>query len=194
MYAYLMNKIKGEGDGHFRTEDLIRPFREISSINATARYVALLNAGRWESKKDAWLTSDVTTASGTFMSLLGIQPQEVADLTLRQWSNQELKEVEKKAWSKFNNEWQRGVAALHGNSFGQAEEHFTNAIWMLRLGGYPEHKIGEAVATANKRTGSMVDRAAWQNMIKDVPTAQKDVREEAWRTREEIKRQREKVQ
>lgn len=158
-------------------DDLVAPFKEISSVLALSKFAMALNTGKWISKKEEPV-SDVDKGNAIFMYLSGLQPQEQSDMYQKSLIRQHEKSLQETALQKFTQEHRRFIREQDTNPT-QAAAHFKNAFAILRIAGYPEEKIPYAVAIANKSYESIINSTDWSLYTKDVPTERKQAAEQA---------------
>lgn len=168
-YAAMMSAIRDDQSAFpMKVEDFVDIFKEITTVNSGWRYYLALNTGRWISKKDNYL-SDVSMGNALFMTLAGLQPQNVSDLNLFNINKHEREDVQKYVLNKFVQEFRRGLRERQFNE-NQSSAYFTRAFAYLHIGGYPTEKFSDAIQIASKDHEALIDQLNWDYFMRNVPT------------------------
>lgn len=141
-------------------EDFIDLLKEISSVNSFYRTLAILNTGRFISKKESWL-ADATPFQAVFAGLTSFKDQRINDIQTLRAAAESQKEYEKEIEKRFLQEYRRAVVAGKNNDEGQATTYFKRAKAVLAIGGYPEDKISSLVSRAANDNKSVLDRVTF---------------------------------
>lgn len=160
-----MNK---EGKFKLKIEDLIEPFKEISSISNGVKLYSALSIGRLLSKKEGYLT-DVTPANAIFMSVFGLQPEGVNSLVTQSWIQQDEKVAHKKGLDAFVKEMRRAFQAQDQKNPEQALDYQKRAWRWLDVTGFPRERYSEAISIATQDHESIINRSNYNFFLgKDV--------------------------
>lgn len=178
-YAMIQSGIRGDGKFKPKVEDLVGPLKEISSVNSLWKTIAAINTGRWLSKNESILATDVSPVSAIMMGLTGLSPQEQSDMFIKGWTREQEKDLQTYSQNKFTVEWRRGLQEMKNGNPTQATEYFNRAFTWLTLGGFPEEKYSEAIVNASKDYESMISRANWDYYTKDVSKFRKGAAQDA---------------
>lgn len=161
-----------------KSEDFFDAFKPISAVANFDKLYAAINTGRWLTKKEAYI-SDTSMGNAFFMYLSGLQPSAATDLNYFSWIRKDEKEAQSKALGSFIKEFRRGLINYEDNP-EQAKDFFVRAFVTLRQQGYPEEKIGSAIAIAIQGNETIVSRIARDFYTKDVPEYRKEIAEKAF--------------
>lgn len=163
--------VRGDPGFKMKPSDAADIFKEISSFNAAWRAWAAINTGRWYTKGEQW-ASDVTPLNAVFQTLTGLQDQKISDARgLRLLKKQE-KDLADYSEKKFVEEFQRGLRDEDPN---QKKAWMDRAFTWLKIGGYPEHRYGQAIAKAVEDNENLIKKTDWNWATKDVPELKKGV-------------------
>lgn len=165
----MLDGIRGDGKFKIKPEDFADIFREVSSANSALRLYAAVNAHRWLTRTEGYI-SDVTTPNAIFMTLTGLGPQELADMQNKGWTRAQEQSAQKMGMTKFSEEMRRGFQAQEQNNVGQAQDYFNRAWSWLRVTGFPEDRYSEAMSIATKDWESLINRSDYSFYQKHVPT------------------------
>jgi hypothetical protein len=176
--AAVMPFLRGEGN-LFKIEDFVDPIKEISTVNTVERFMSAVNTGKWFSKKEGYLT-EVSKGNAAFMSIFGLQPQEVEDMYAKIWTKDQEKQVQKEALASFTREYRRAIQAQADNNPNQFQDYMKRAFRQLVRSGYPEEKWSEAVSIATEGYESVINKTNWDYYLKDVPENRKPTARDAF--------------
>lgn len=171
--AAMGSLIRGDGKFEMKIEDGLDVLRSISAFNKGTQVYKAWNMHKWMSRKDIYIT-DTTLSSAVYMSLLGLHPTEVDDMHAKVVSVKDMKEEEKRGLNFFKQEYQRGLQSYRDGKVEEGEKFMRRARWGLELYGYPLHKMGDAIAIANKDYESMVNQTDYSMYIKNPPAGKED--------------------
>jgi len=167
-YKAMRSAITDDGQAfNIKVEDFVDAFKEISTVSSGSRLYDAFMFQRWLSKKDTYL-SDVTKAQATFMTLTGLQPQEISDAYILRQSLKDQKARQDKGEQLFIRDFRRGLRIGQQDPDG-AKQFFTRAFVHLHLAGYPEERFGRAIAIASENHETMVERINWDYYFKHAP-------------------------
>lgn len=164
-------------------DDFVDLFREISSVHNNWRMIMALNTGKWLSKKGVYLDS-TSPANAIFMSLTGLQAQEVSDLNIKGELHVNQQEIEKYAQQKFTTEFRKAIRTRNEDP-QLSTQYMKRALAYLNIFDYPQEKRGAAIAQASKDYESLIEQMNWNFGIKDAPDSRKDVRRETFKFQEQ---------
>lgn len=149
-------------------DDFVAPFKEISSVSNTTKFLMALNTAKWVNKKEEYV-DDVSKGNAIFMYLSGLSPQEQSDAYAKGLVRAHEKNLQEIALTKFTQEHRRFIREQDSNP-EQANQHLKNAFAILRIAGYPEERIPSAVAIANKSYESLINSSNFNFYQVNVPT------------------------
>jgi len=170
-----------EGNGKISATNIVTAFKEISSVNNTWKMLGALNAAKWYSKNEAFITGDVTPFQAVFSYLTGLTFQSASDANLFSVSNKKKEEFIKEQNAKFTKELRRALDAGDAGDRAGYEHHMGLAFSHIEIGGYPREQWSKAISLASQGNESMIERLERSFYTRDVPDSQKDVRYETYR-------------
>lgn len=179
-FYYAMKSLMNDDDKAYKltVDDFVKPFKEISSVNHTLQLLMALNTAKWVSKKEAYV-SDISAGNAIFNYISGLSPQEQADMYKKNATREQEKQLQQVGLQKFIEEFRRFVNT-HGDNPEQANQYLKNASSALRITGYPEEKIHEAIAIASQDYLSAIQRTNFDYYLKDVPETRKPAAKSSW--------------
>lgn len=160
-------------------EDLIDPLKEITTVNTIWRDIAIMNAGRWVSKNEAYL-ADASGWNALVSSTLGLKDQAINDIQTMRNSLKKQADYEQEIENRFRQEFRRGMLA-HKDDPEMAKKFFTRAQAWLELGGYREDRIGGLVSRAISDNQSLVDKLNFDFYLRKAPDAAAESRADAFK-------------
>jgi hypothetical protein len=169
-------------------DDFIEPFRNISSVNNEERLRAAIHFGKWLSTHGTYL-DDVSPYSAIFMSVTGLQPTSVADITISHRAIQSQKADQVAAESLFSQEIQRELVAASNNDTEQADKFHKQAMAILEMYGYPLEKRAALLARSLQDNQSLVQRLREDYWLHNVPPAERESRLKIYSKMNEIQGQ-----
>lgn len=186
----IMSQFRQDSDRPFKPviEDLIDPLKEISSINAGYRLWVALRTNQWLSKNENYL-ADTSPSRAMLHTLLGTQPTSVADLHLYAEIMKKQGDGDKQTEKFFIKEYNRG-RMIEADNPEQAVVHYRRAYGMLELMGYPQDRWAALHAKTHRSTSPLEERMDIQYYIKRAPAEKRQMLEDAFRRREEIREER----
>lgn len=149
--------IAGQGEFKFKPDDLLEPFKEVSSINSTYKFIVAMNYARLISKKENYM-GDVTPGHAIFQYLSGLQPQEITDNYIKANIMDKERDYQKYTFNKFIEEYRRGVLAAESGDPTNATDYFERARNWLISSGYPRQEWSSAFAIAAQSNSSMISK------------------------------------
>lgn len=157
--------------GDLTPEDVIGPFKEITSVNGINQVIAATRYGNWLSKNNAVLHPS-SVASSLIYATMGLSEQRNTELWTMSQSLKANKEYENHVFGMFQNRWSLGVQSMQNNDLEQAKAYFKESMSILHQLGYPEEKIPAAMATAMQNAHeNAVDRTKY-NYYMNMPNKQ----------------------
>jgi hypothetical protein len=177
----MFSAIRGDGEFDFQLEDFVDPFKAISTVNNAWRGLAAIHTGRWMSRKEIYL-SDVSAANAFFMTAVGLQPQQVADMHLMSWAMKDQKELEEHVTKQFVLEFRRGLDARKVGNLEQANAYMKRAFVYLHIGGLRQDMWPAAISRATQGNESLIESMEWDFYQEKVsPERQEGAKEQLMR-------------
>jgi hypothetical protein len=144
---------------------LLRPLREISSVNTAWRLMETANTANWYSKQGRVLENEVSLGEALFMSVTGLQRQSTEDIftyaQLRKSTKSHMDDIRRRFFINMS-QYYRDAA---NNDFDQAKEHFQQG--QANLINYPVDKIFEVYAEAARANRPLAQSIPWAYYHKD---------------------------
>jgi hypothetical protein len=160
-------------------------FSEISSVDATTRFIYALNTGRWLNKSENYI-EDVTGKDALFRTLTGIKTQDQSDImSMRNIKDSEAN-VQKKAEREIIKDYRRGLDATRDKDYESAQTYFTNARARMVAAGIPLERRTQIMATASRGYEPQTVTSQWNWATKNVPYGQGQTRLDAYTRRREL--------
>lgn len=141
-------------------EDYADIFKEITSVNTAFRTLAILNHGRWVSKKEAWL-ADATPAQAIISALTSFKDTRIDDIQTIRAAARDQAAYEKKIEDLFLREYRRATIALKDGDNEASKKYFTKANILLHRYGYPVDRINSLIARASHDNRSIQDKVMY---------------------------------
>lgn len=170
-------------DGPFRitTEDFIRVFREVSTVNNVVKGWYAWNTGELLTKGGLVVDNAVDKRMAAFMAITGMQPQAATDVWLMNKANDNFRaaklELERMAKTYFD----RGLRAAQQGDRKEAQQNFLNAAVILQGGGYSAIELGRIwqrfLTNDNK---SLIDQVG-PDFILNAPADERQKRLDMWK-------------
>jgi uncharacterized protein YciU (UPF0263 family) len=173
-----------------KVNDFTDILKEISTVNSIAKSIAAFNTGRWLSKKELTVDTDIEAANNVFMTLTGLQRQQASDVFLKIDISKDRESVQNKGEEVMIREFRRGLRAAEDQNTRQAADYFQRAKVALIVSGYPEEKWGQAYSKAATDHEDLITRIDWDFYQKDLPISMKDEKYKAMRKTEALKQAR----
>lgn len=148
-------------------EDATDVFKEVSSINAAFRTLATINAGRWISKNEAYL-SDSGAAQGIFSAITGLKDSKINDIQTMTNALRSQKDYDNNTEKMFAQEFKRAALAMK-NDKEQGHKYLTRALRILDVLGYPESRRTEIINKVMRDNESILDKVTFDYYIRKVP-------------------------
>ena len=127
--------------------DLVEPFRNISTVNNAIKLNEAVNLGRWLSANETYLT-DVDLTEALTSALLGLDPERVSDAFNNLGAIETLKEHKSAEVKKLVTEYKRGIQALRSGDTENAKKFFSRAKSIGILAGLNLHEMSNAYQRA----------------------------------------------
>ena len=178
----LMSMLTGqEGDKAFKAtpQHWIDLFKEVTSVNQAWKGTVAVTSGKWLSKNETYQT-DVTPMNAIFMSLTGLNLQEVADNYVISELVKDQKEQQKWALNKFTGEFRRAITAANNDDYPSYKTYMTNAFLYLEGMNYPLDKYNSAIAIASKNWEERIASIREEFYTKNVPAGKEEQRLDAY--------------
>lgn len=180
--AAMIDLIRGDGEYFPVTaEDIVDPFRQITSVNSVWRTYAAIQGGRAISAKDAYL-ADTSGAQAMFSAVTGLKDVSIDDIQSKSQSLKYQDDYEKEVEAQFRQEFRRGLMAQKDNNPAQATKFWTRARAWLEMGGYRQDRINGIVNRALQDNNSVLDKINFDFYIKKAPDDQVTTRKDAMKT------------
>ncbi len=186
--ASMMSFIREDDKYHpMVIDDLIDVTKEVSSVNAAVRLLRAIHTGRWESKKEGYIT-DVSKKEAVFSTLTGLTDQNIADIFRKSQSIKAQKGMEEEAEKAFKQEYVRYLQAMRDENPTASATYWKRARAILNTSGYPEDKIIRLIGQAAGDNKSIIDRINWKFYM-EAPKEVKDIRRESFTTITQMNKQ-----
>ena len=148
--------IRGEDQFTIHADDLVQPFKQISTVSTGAKWWTAMQTSKWINNQEGYVT-DVSKLEASILALTGMSPQEQDDMFLR---NQMVKgeiDAQKEAFKHAIIDYRRGLEAYRNGDPDQGDSFTRNARATLEIAGYPPEKIASFIAIGNRGYESMID-------------------------------------
>ena len=127
--------------------DLVEPFRNISTVNTSIKLWEASNLGRWLSANETYLT-DVDMKEALTSAILGLDPERVSNSFNNLSAIQAIADHKKAETKKLVTEYKRAIQALRGGNEEEAKKFFSRAKSIGILAGLNLHEMGAAYQRA----------------------------------------------
>lgn len=161
----------------FVVEDLVDVLKEITSVNTAYRDIAIMSAGRFVSKNDAYL-ADATGWNAIIATTVGLKDQNINDIQTMRNSLRKQADYEQEIENKFRQEFRRGALAQKDNP-EMAKKFFTRASRWLDIGNFREDRISGLVSRAISDNQSILEKLNFDFYLRKAPDAQTQERYDA---------------
>lgn len=165
--------------------DLIKPWKEISSVSTASKLWAAIQTGKWISKNEQNIT-DVTPLHAALLGVTGLSPQEQDTLFTQNQMVKGEQDAKKAALSGFIVDWRRGIQNRHDNET-QSIAYYKNAISRAITAGMDPSEINTAIAIANKAAGPNAIDDSDYKLWTSGDYNKRDQRREQFRTKQLMK-------
>lgn len=127
-------------------DDLIEPFKNISTVNNSLRAWEAINTGRWISKSGTVLADDVTVKEALMGAIFGISPDRVSDAYAKLSAKYDNDDTRKKYLSEVRQNVAKGVSAANSGDMDSAKVYFSRAKSAAIRGGISQSSYNSAVS------------------------------------------------
>jgi hypothetical protein len=175
--------IRGDGKSFPLTpNDFMAPLKQIASVSNGMRAYAAVQTGRYMSRNETLMQTDVPTTQALFMYATGLQSQRIEDTSIMTWSLKNKEELEKYATKQYLKEMQRAWMAGAANDPEQRHNFLKRAQTWLEISGFPDEKRSMLVGLASDQSKSLIVRQDHKFYLEQVPRAAKEGKLKAWGT------------
>jgi hypothetical protein len=164
----VMSGIRGDGEalGQATPEDFMGPLKEITSVNSVFGIIAAVRFGNYLSKNNANIRPN-SPMNAVVKAITGLSEQQDTDLWTKSQDLKANQAYERKLQSMFTNRFNLGMQEMNIKNDTQGQAYFKEAFNILHMGGYPEDKIPEVVASAlEANKDNMVNRNNYNYFLK----------------------------
>lgn len=181
----MMSGNKDEEAFPMKLDDWLDLGNEVKSFDLGRRMIHAFNYGQWRTANEAYIT-DVSKANAVFMTLTGLQPQQLDDKYLKSWTKQDEDNAYKDALQKFSKNFRRAAQAAADGDPEQSKDYYTRAFNQLKFVGYPKENYAKAVQMASQGYESIIDKGDYSYYMNDVPEYRKQDAMDAYKTQLEL--------
>lgn len=188
---WAVSHISGDRQYKINLDSYLDVVRNINSINAGYRWYTAVNTGRWISKNEVPI-DDVSKLNATFMSLTGLTDVKYSDTKLKSDRGKEEVKFFTDAAQLFQKHFARATEAVKNNDTQTADEHYSNAFYVLEAAGLAPTQKQKAMGMAMDLNRNLIDKIDMKYYTEDVPEAQQQTRMKAYETIQQMKLKRDK--
>lgn len=165
-----------------RLEDFTAMAKEVYTYSALERYLVALHTGNIVSKTEGILQKNVTAMNATFMALLGVTDQRVADLTISSKAIKAQDNLNKEAEKKFLVLMQHHFQAVMDHNDSQADEYYSLARTWLDSHGYPREMRPGLMSRVVRQNEDLVTRLDRSYYTRNLPAGQEADRNKVYKS------------
>ena len=154
-------------------------FSEFASMDAATRAIYALHTGRWISKNEGIMETDISSADTLFRTITGLKTQQQDDVfSIKNIKDSEEK-VQKAATKEIIKEYHRGIDAMNDNNPDLANTYFTNARARMISSGMPLDMRTKVLSNATRGFETQIETSLRNWSTKNVPAGQEALRLDA---------------
>ena len=157
-----------------KIEDFLDVFREASAINKGWGLWVALNTGLWINKSGNLVMENVSARNALFMTVTGLSPLLQSLSHDYQVNLRSQQEFQKFAMQRAQENLVRGYRAAVQNDQEGAKDYFVKAMARLEAAKLTPDQISHAIVQSIKGNESIVERIAWERLIKNAPAGKEE--------------------
>lgn len=127
-------------------DDLIEPFKNISTVNNSLKMWEAINTGRWISKSGTVLADDITVKEAIMGAAFGVTPDRVSDAYAKLSAKYDNDENRRKYLKEVRSWTSKGVQAANKGDMETARIYFSRAKSAAIRGGVSQSSYNSAVS------------------------------------------------
>jgi len=129
-------------------QDLIEPFRNISTVNNTVKLYEAVNLKRWISQNENILTENVDAMEAVVSAVFGLDPDRVSDAFTQMGAMESIKASKASAQKSMIADYRRAIIAMRDGNLDEAKKLFSRAKSHGILAGFNNREFRDAYRRA----------------------------------------------